>query len=493
MKKNLRLAGIAVVVLLAAACSKKKDNPKPDDNTNEALNKIKDSVFFYAKEDYLWYDALPAYDDFKPRSFTGPTDLDALQSEVDAISQFKINPVTNLPYEYYEQNPGTSKYSFIDEGGVSGELGGAAGDFGFEPAFAVGGKFYIKYVYDNSPAASAGFKRGYEILLVNKKEINSFTNKALVNAFYNSSDITLKLSKPDGSIITPTISRGTYTINPVITHKTITAGSHKIGYMVFNSFTDLEKNAKPKIAAAFADFAKDGVTDLVIDLRYNGGGYISTSEYLANLIVPAAKNNTTMYTYYFNQNLQDGKFPLINKNVFNNQLTAGDFKPENNIVKFAKEGTEVIQKVVFLVTGNTASASELLVNNLLPHMDVKIVGETTYGKPVGFFAIDINKYELYIPEFETKNSLSKGGYYPGMTPGTTDYPGKSVDDDLTKEFGDPSEALLANAISYISDNKFLATTSKSGNLSVNSIKQVNAINSSFTNQHFRGMIFNKAK
>ena len=140
----------------------------------------------------------------------------------------------------------------------------------------------------------------------------------------------------------------------------------------------------------------------------------------------------------FNSNLQTNMDPLISKNL---GFQAGDFTAANNQVMFAKSGTLAVNRVFFIVSGQTASASELTMNNLRPEMDVQFIGDTTYGKPVGFFAVNINKYQLYTPEFSTVNSANQGGYYSGFMPGTATYPGVEDYDDVSKDFGDPTETL----------------------------------------------------
>ena len=94
-----------------------------------------------------------------------------------------------------------------------------------------------------------------------------------------------------------------------------------------------------------------------------------------------------------------------------------DYSVAGNATNFVKKGTLNIGRVFFIMTGQTASASELTINNLRPEMDVQFVGETSYGKPVGFFDIDINKYQMFTPEFSVQNSANQGGYYSGFTPG----------------------------------------------------------------------------
>jgi C-terminal processing protease CtpA/Prc len=152
-------------------------------------------------------------------------------------------------------------------------------------------------------------------------------------------------------------------------------------------------------------------------------------------------------------------------------------------------GSANISKVYFLVLSGTASASELLINNLKPVMDVKLIGQPTYGKPVGFFAIAIDKLDLYIPQFETKNSLNVGGYYNGMTPDFT------VPDDVTKDFGDRTEALLAAALNYSEKGTFAigkpGTTISS--IRAMSVTEAEELTNELDKNKFKGMIEDKLK
>lgn len=494
-------------VLIIASCSKeKKIKPDPTTPTKDGstLDLIKDSVYLYAKETYYWNKDLPTYAAFKPRSFSGSNDIDALSTEVDALSQYAINPETGKAYEYYPNAPGYAKYSFIDDGSVSGELNGVKGDFGFAPAYGdTDDDLRVKYVYPGSPADVKGIKRGYRILTINNRSGSDLTYDGntsgtnvnfIVKAYANSSSITMTLLKPDNTTFDVSMATGTYTVNPVLATKVIDAGNNrKIGYIVFNSFTSPE-NAKPKLDVAFSDFANQNITDLVVDLRYNGGGYVSTAEYLSNLISPKDANGSLMYTTYYNQDLQNDKYPLLG-NIYD--IKKGDFLPTNpdNFKNFHKAGSLNVNKVFFIVTQSTASASELTINNLIPKMDVKLIGGISYGKPVGFFAIDINKYQLYVPQFETKNSAGNGGYYAGMEPGSPKYPGKKDYDDVTKDFGDPTEILFKYAINYVKTGKFTTTGTRVQSLSAKtlSIDEANKAGLQLDGKQFKGMIFNHPK
>lgn len=498
---------------MISACKKDKGPGKTDDTKPTKLQLTEDSVYMFAKEDYYWNSVIPDYNAFNPRQYTGSSDLDALTSEIDGYTQLTKNPLNgNRPYEYDDFNPGSSKYSFIDDGTVSGELNGTKGDFGFNYFYNTYTDIRVSLVYAGSPADDAGLVRGDRITAINGSSGNSIyiTNTAdpandagykfVSNAVDNGSTITLKIQKANGTVVTKELTTKVYTTNPVITYKTFNLSNGKVaGYVVFSSFTSLA-NAQPKLDAAFTSFANAGVTDVIVDLRYNGGGYVETSEYLSDLLVPSGASGSVMNTTYWTANLQNDKYPILKAKL--GDFGAGFFKPTNSnqIAKFSKKGALNVNRVFFIVTGNTASASELTINNLRPKMDVQLIGETTYGKPVGFLSnLIINGYYLFTPQFETKNSANEGGYYAGMTPeGATPnggiYAGKHDSDDLTKDFGDENEGLLKDALTYIESNRYpTSSTVKIQSLDANATQtmssaQRNAL-SVKTNRHsFHGML-----
>jgi len=186
----------------------------------------------------------------------------------------------------------------------------------------------------------------------------------------------------------------------------------------------------------------------VVDLRYNRGGSTETQETLSDFIAPLAANNQKMYTYEFNQQLQQGNFPLLKKRA---DFANVSFSEDVNTVTYKKAGTLNLNRVFFIVTGSTASASELLINNLRPYMDVKLIGDTTYGKPVGFFPIEISSYAIYPISFRTINSAGNADYYTGFAPD------KLMDDGVDKDWGDVTEPCLQAALKYISTGSFRIT------------------------------------
>ena len=231
--------------------------------------------------------------------------------------------------------------------------------------------------------------------------------------------------------------------NPILKDTIIKWGGKKVGYMAYiqflSSFDDSLRNV-------FSRFKAGGVNELVIDLRYNGGGYVSSSDLMTNLIVKdlAAKVGTVMNKKVYNATYTEELTKSSGSTAFNT-----NFKMENNNL-----GT--LTRVFFLVSNSSASASELVINNLKPFMDVILVGEHTYGKNVGSFTITDSKnrwnYGLQPITFKIANAKDESNY------GTKDgfVPNIAITDNVLpyKQLGDPYETVLNKALLFISPVAF---------------------------------------
>ncbi len=439
----------------------------------------KDSIFLYAKQTYFWNVGMPSYDNFNPRKYS---------SNEQVLAALKALPSTG----------GKDKYSFIDDGSVAGQLSGVSGDYGFSASYDGEDLLRVKYVYPGSPAALAGLKRGNLISRVNGQTTSRRSQADIDNLndgiFGDNPTISLAITKTDNSVQTLVVARGSYNINPILFSNTYTVGAKKVGYIVFNSFTT---NSVPLLDAAFNKFTTDGITELVVDLRYNGGGSVATAEAFTNLIAPSAQNGKVMYTTYWTKTMQDRQATILQNQKFYETNSSGvktlfsmfdyDYKPtaaSGNQEFFKKRGSlNGLTRVYFLVTGGTASASELLINNLKPVMDVKLIGRKTYGKPVGFFSLRIDKSDLYIPQFQTKNSADFGDYFDGMAVD------KDLADDLTLDFGNQGESLLAQALNYSATGRFTSFTKENALSSTSGIsrEQIDQANEKLDHE-FKGMI-----
>jgi carboxyl-terminal processing protease len=481
----------------------------------------KDSIFLYGKELYYWNTSLPTYEVFNPRKFGSN------EAELYAMTQYSLDPATGKPYEYVSTS-GEPKYSFFDytaatsgkTGALKADVNGSANDYGFSVQYNYNSitDLMVKYVYPNSPAALQGLTRGCRITSVNGRTDLTYPGAVnfLNNAIFGTNPtVTLAFNDVAGNPKSAVISSGIYTVNPILFTNVYTVGTKKVGYMVFNSFTN---NASSAINAVFSNFAAQGVSEVVVDLRYNGGGYVSTAIEMINLMAPAGENGNTMFTSYYNNYLQNittaqrktsvlahqpllddaGKLQTFTTGVNGKYATYADlnYSPTaaDNVEKFAKSGGLTLNRVYFIVTGSTASASELTINSLKPVMDVKLIGSTTYGKPVGFFPIRIDKVDMYIPEFETKNKLGVGGYYSGLTVD------KESPEDLSKAWGDETETLLNYALTYAKNGNFVITVKKSASLSTTttavpklSIAQLRELDEKLDPNGFKGMVMTPHK
>lgn len=494
--KKLILA-LALCTIGFSACRKNKVvpeapvvTPSPGSNTKQTPTTDRraltnDSLFLYAQQIYLWNDKLPTYDVFDPRTYT------KLGSDLANFNSELFN-ITN--YSGFETVAGSSspKYAFItDENNSNGAQNSAPSrqanvdlkDIGFDMGFLsfqgygsnTSYQLYVKGVYPKSPADSLKITRGTRITKIGGQSIgtNFATEAGAINGVLNGSTTTTTFSgiRPDGTVFTDaTLSVKKYNSSPVFTSKVIDQGGKKIGYLAYARFSGLttpgtNNPSDTRIDPVFSSFATSNVSDLVIDLRYNGGGSVETAQYLMNLIAPAGTTGV-MFSESYNSTMKSGKATILaNQPLTDAQgkiqysssgkmytLNDVDWTDAGNVYSFAKKGSlNGVKNVVFLVSDNTASASELVINSLKPVLQsVKLVGKTTYGKPVGFFPVILDKhYFVYLPSFESKNRNGQGGYYTGIVPDYLDTGGADLFDDSRYDFGDPRESYLNKALSLL--------------------------------------------
>jgi len=478
-------AWVAVISLFVlGACKKDHGEPvKPATDGGTAVSS-QDSMYFIFKDEYLWNDVIPDSATFKPNSYSNA------KAMFTALQSYKKDNGKNLDH-----------YSFVDKGTVAGEIGeGIAGDFGLDVGYNSKSDLRIVYVYPGSPAYQQGIRRSWQITAVNNNTSIDYDGDEgpnvtrLVNAIYYSNNVTLTLKKPDGTSTTVTVNAAQYNINPVLYSSVLNLAGKKIGYLVFNQFIAKEK-AKANIDAAFTGFGS-GVTDLIVDLRYNGGGAVETAQYLANLIAPVSvgTNKTLMYKEYFNASLSNHQYSrfLGNKKVPGANYTWGqvfDDWVNNPSFYFEKEGSLDIPNVVFIGTASTASASELLINILKPYMNVKLVGDTTYGKPVGFVAINVAGYDMYAVSLWSKNSQGQGDYFHGMFPTDLPVAADEEHEDFSKDWGSTSEVYLRRALKQLGVPESALGRKSPSTENLRTLKVNNAI----PYQRFKGMIETRIK
>ncbi len=405
---------------------------RPD--TDEDL--LKDSVYRYTHGFYLWQADLPDwFDDVRGHT----RKYNSADAVLEALKGYARDEAGN-PYD---------RFSFLDRWGtVNAEIQqGYAGSFGIDVRYHNETELYVKKVDAGSPAYQRGIRRGWQIMEVNGTSDLSLSsmeqdNFAFLFDALDDSRISLVLRKPDGEEVTVDMQRGNYQLQPIMSQQIYNVANKKVGYFAFDIFVStLDGRGNPtyvknQLDQLMGQFEAEGVEELIVDLRYNGGGAVVTAEHLSNLLVPPAVGNGLMYTNKVNSGL-DG--------FLRNNGIRIDFSP----VHFHKAKGLDLNRIYFLVTEGTASASELLINNLRPHVDVKLIGEhATYGKPVGFFNWNILGVDLYAVSFQTFNSVGYGDYFSGMPVDQVAF------DDLTKDFGDAEEDMIAEALYYAANGTF---------------------------------------
>jgi C-terminal processing protease CtpA/Prc len=304
---------------------------------------------------------------------------------------------------------------------------GTEADFGLGFKFTPLNDLHVSFVYAQSSAGRQGVVRGWRVLSINGIAGNR-DNRAAINAALSGSNIIVLFQKPDGSQQTLTLRAETYQTNPVLSSKVIPLGTQKVGYLVFNTF--LGNTAVSELQTAINGFKSQGIQELVLDLRYNGGGDTRILESLANMIKPNNAIGQVMYRMQWNSKYG----PRLNKTInFSNDPSGFN-----------------LSRMVIITTRSTASASEMLINSLRPYMNVTLLGENSVGKPIGFPVIPIqmsktdpSKNFVVAPvAFKNVNARNEGDYFDGLPVD------KIVEDDLTRDFGDPQEACLRQALSY---------------------------------------------
>lgn len=531
MNKKYFLVLSVISILALGACKKNKivpPTPTPPvvtpPTTGEATRQqlSLDSIFLYAKEIYYWNDKLPTYQAFNPRQYTSlSTGLLNYEKELFEIAKYSnpgeykstyTSPKFSYIFDKADKNPTASinATSSVDLEGNGNDVGIRFAIFTYtdDPGFL----FLVGGVYPGSSAETAGVTRGDLIKKINGVSFGTNYNSeyGALNAALGSSAMSIEVVKANGSTVTYSVTKSVFKSSPIYKSRVITADSKKIGYLSYARFSNAE-NSESALTNAINGFASSGVTDLIIDLRYNGGGYVSTAEHLINLLAPSTVSGV-MFTEYFNSTMQSGNAkilanqPLLDaagKIRYSNgkMVTYADvnYAASANVTNFAKKGSLAnVGKIVFLVSRNTASASELVINSLKPFVNVSLVGSTTYGKPIGFFPITIeNKYDVYFSLFETKNSLGQGGYYEGMTPtvnaseivrGATSF--------LMYDFGDVRDGLIKEALNIIAPNAVTVSNTAKGKSSLSkSIQTTNVNNGSLelVDKEFKGMVETRFK
>ncbi|KVV15375.1 S41 family peptidase [Flavobacterium sp. TAB 87] len=310
---------------------------------------------------------------------------------------------------------------------------------------------YVRYIVPNSDASKKDIKRGDIFVGVNGTQLTDSNYQSLLNL----ENYTLNLGDNNGGTFTSNgktvaLTKGVLAENPIAIHKVIESGSHKIGYIMYNGFyADYDK----ELNNVFGELKAAGVTDLVLDLRYNGGGSVQTATRLASMItgqfdgkVFSKQEWNAKFNEYFKK-----EDPELLKNYFTKDLEGQSINSLN------------LSKVYILTTKSSASASELVINGLKSYIDVVQIGDVTTGKNVGsvtlydsptFTKKNVNpnhKYAMQPIVLKIVNANDFGEYYDGLVP---TYELKESLSNLGI-LGELSEPLLSTAVGKITGTQKL--------------------------------------
>lgn len=339
---------------------------------------------------YLWYDRVP------------PVDVAAASSPEDLM-----RAMTFLELDHWSgMQRQAERREYFDEGRFQG--------LGYTLGQDAEGLLRISWVHEGSAAGRAGLDRGAVIVAVNGQPIAGLSLNDLNTEL--SRDVVLHtIRELDGTVREVELVQGDVQITSVKGATVLDTPGGPVGYLMFTTFV---LPGEEELKQAFSGFRAQGVSRLVIDLRYNGGGLLSTAALLGSLIEADAAGE-----------------PLIVE-------TYNDQHPDRNRRRLMFETPESVNAshVVFLTSGRTASASEQVINGLRPYLDVDIVGTTTLGKPVGADSWDHCGYTLAPITFHSLNAVGEGDYFGGIQPSC------EVGDDLLHRLGDPEEAQLGAAL-----------------------------------------------
>lgn len=318
---------------------------------------------------------------------------------------------------------------------------------------------YVGYVSKNSPASEAGIQRGDLIYRVDGTTLTG-DNLNLINKLFTESSISLGFAEvtengivydENDIVLTPIILNE----NPVYYHDIIEKNGVKIGYLVYNSFVHTYHQ---ELNDVFSEFKSQNIDELVLDLRYNGGGSVITSAFLASMIDGNAAAGDVFANLVYNDKRDEDEgsiYPFFDEGFLYDKST-GEYTTDFTINRL-----QTLNRLYVITTNYTASASEMIINGLRPYMDVVVVGGTTVGKNEGSITVydsegDYTDSQNRNPNhnvgmqpivFQIFNKANESNYDDGFTP---DLPIDEASFAATiKPFGDQEEALLKEAIDNI--------------------------------------------
>lgn len=399
----------------------------------------------WSNETYLWYDEIA---DIDPADTLYPQPIDYFE-----ILRTDATTASGAPRDQFHFTYDTEEYQELVNSGASAGYGARTRIL---DSTAPDREIVIAFVEAGSPAANAGIARGTEILEVDGTAVADGDAEILNAGLFPSDENEVHefLVRDSGSTQTRTITMTSALVASVPVHTTsikTLPNNDTVGYVLFNTFGT--RSAEEGLFDAFQSLQGQAVDHLVMDMRYNGGGFLDIASELGYMIAGNNTSGRTFETLVFND-----KHPTFNP-VTGERLQPTPFYSTAQGFS-VNEGTALptlnLDTVYILTTGSSCSATESLINSL-EGIDVNVVlmGTTTCGKPYGFYATDNCGTTYFTIQFQGENDKGFGDYADGFSPfegaTTTGEPidGCILTDDFNNPLGDESESLFSAALNHI--------------------------------------------
>ena len=421
---------LLVLSALFVSCKEEAIEPAVGNVTDTEVNRwILDNM----KTWYLWNDKLPA----NPNFSQGPKDF-------FSSLLYRYDPVLR---------PDGDRFSWLQESAdelkasLSGESTSTGLEFRLIRYTSTGDDIYgiVTYVIKGSSAEKAGFKRGDFFTHVNGQKLTVGNYSGLL--YTGTEPKTFTLGSLEGSqvvstSVTKSVSPAVLQSDPVYFDTTYVRGDKRVGYLVYHQFIpgpngSSVKTYDQKLEQIFADFKTKGINELIIDFRYNRGGYVSSATQIASMIAKGVTSNDVFFYKEYNSTITPELEKEYGKSFF-----------RDNFVNKSQNVGGNLSRVFFLTSTSTASASELVINGLKPFMNTVLIGGKTTGKNVGSITISDNnkriKWGIQPIVSRSSNSLRSSEYTAGFEPNVAKTEGA-----VLYPYGDPRDPLLGEALFQI--------------------------------------------
>lgn len=366
----------------------------PLDTRASEARQVKDLMVKY----YYWYDRMP------------DADIDKLDTAEQAIDALRYRPV--------------DRYSFVEKAATFNQLFNDGKSVGIGIVYRVDGeRANLHVVFSQSPAAAAGLQRGDRLLSVNGQPTDQLIRESRLADAFGATDVGVRVDlvvERAGQPLSLSATKAQYSVDTVLDARTFERpGGRRIGYINLYQFIgttndEWDRRLAPLVAA--------GARDLVVDLRENGGGLLSSAAHVAATLAPRAAQGQA-----------------FSKLTYNDKQSASN----QTLAMPAAAQPDAFDRVVFITSPRSCSAAESLVNGLRPFREAATIGETTCGKPVGFNPFTVREKIVNFVTFSATNRDDGGGYYDGLAATC------AITAEPLLPWGDDKDPRLAAALAWI--------------------------------------------